>query len=613
MKVAPRWTERAIPVLCMGLVLVLHWAWLQYNTAVETWDDDAGLFRLAICFEESFRGSTEPCSAGAPYPPLMPLVTSLHFLATGARSLAGALASLWPFLLLLCGALYVGLRRAAGTMAGLAGIAMGPVVVWSLHIRGKYYTEVPLAALVVASVVALAATDRFQKRWPSAVLGIFLGLGLLTKWSFAFFLGPAAAIAVAIAIATPFQRKSHRICMTAVAIAVPLLIAGGAADRIPYGLTIGLWTAIALGAGLLFIARRSPDLVAPTGPSRWTNVGICVGLCVLIAGPWYWTYLPAMQEFLAANLAQKFHGDPLPMHMGWPFYPAVLLTRVMSSPLCLLFLTGVGVGLRRSPGPLWAWSLLALLCGIVILGLLPYRSGRYLIAGLGLIVPVVVLGLAQFRSVARVGLPILFAAGFVHQASWIPLAFGGAHLPHHLTIFTLPERDLMGNTHQGVYQAYQDLLHPRWRFLPVASPPIQRTPPSARLARLIHADSGETAHFVVVSDDAGRLNLNAMRTHMLALGPPPTSEIVSEPVQQDLNALRALQHRARHPRDQPATSQGPASPRELYIVTTWVPEHGPKRGLTRLLHAQGWSALDRNGVIEGFEPMGTTVWKAPVR
>ena len=611
MKPALRWTGWALPALCISIVLVLHLAWLTHNSSVETWADDAGLFKLAMCFTDGLAGQSEPCSAGAPYPPLVPFITSIHFLLTDERSLPNALFSLWPFLLLLCAALFSGLKRSAGTMAGLAGIAMGPVVVWSLHIRGKYYTEVPLAALIVASIVALVASEQFRNRVSSGALGILLGLGLMTKWSFAFFLGPIASLAVALSVARTFHRKQHRAIAFVATIAVPLLVAGGAANRIPFGLTMGVWLTILVAASLAFIVRRKPDVAIPSASSIWLNVGICVGLCIMVAGPWYWTYLPTMQEFLAANLSQKFHGDPLPAQMGWPFYPAVILTRVMSTPLCILFIVGAGLGLLKTRPPLLAWSLLALLSGTLILGFLPYRSGRYIVAGLGLIIPVVILGAHQIRAVSQIALPMLFAAGLMHQSSWVMLAFGGAHVPHHLAVFTLPERDLMGNTHEGVYQAYQDLLHPRWRFLPVASPPVQRTPTSAQLAHAIHDDAGSTPHFVVVKDSGGSLNLNAMRTHMLALAPPLTSEIVTESISENMQSLRTLAHRARHPRDQPATASGPAVPRQLYIVDTYSPEHGPRRSFSTLLHKQGWTAIARNGVISGFEPLATTIWKAP--
>ena len=611
MKPAPRWTGWALPALCIGIVLLLHLAWLTHNSSVETWDDDAGLFKLAMCLTDGLAGQTEPCSAGAPYPPLVPFVTSIHFSLTGVKSLPNALFSLWPFLLLLCTALFVGLKRAAGNMAGLAGITMGPVIVWSLHIRGKYYTEVPLAALVIASVVALTASDQFRNRISSITFGVLLGLGLMTKWSFAFFLGPIAAIAVALAVSQPFHSKQHRVFAFLATLAVPILIASGAANRIPFGMTIGVWLAVALCASLLYLRKRKAEWVHDSAQTQWLNVGLCVCFCIIICGPWYWTYLPTMQEFLAANLSQKFHGDPLPAHMGWPFYPAVILTRVMSTPLSILFIIGVGLSLKKSRSPLLTWSLLALLSGTLILGVLPYRSGRYIVAGLGLLAPVIVLAINHFRTVAQVALPLLFASGLAHQSSWIFLAFGGTNVPHHLSIFTLPERDLMGNTHEGVYQAYRDLLQPKWRFLPVANPPVQRIPPSAQLATRIQNDSGQTPHFVVVQDSGSGLNLNAMRTHMLALSPPGTSEIVTESIPANTQTLRTLAHRAKYPRDQPATASGPAQPRQLYIVDTYNPEQGPRSSFAKLLHNQGWTAIARNGVRSGFEPLGTTIWKAP--
>ena len=190
-----RWAW-GIAVLVVILVLIIHLGWINFHTALETWDDDAGLFRLAHCFYADATGQN--CSAGAPYPPLIPNVTALHFHMVNGMSLHDALVSLWPFVVLLCVAAFVGLRQVGGTMAGLAAITVTPVVVWSLHIRGKYYTEVPLAALVLGAVVAYCASDGFRKRYPSLLFGLFLGLGLLTKWSYAFFLGPMAAMVIVI-------------------------------------------------------------------------------------------------------------------------------------------------------------------------------------------------------------------------------------------------------------------------------------------------------------------------------------------------------------------------------------------------------------------------------
>ena len=504
---------------------------------------------------------------------------------------------------------FVGLQQIGGTMAGLAAAALGPVVVWSLHIRGKYYTEVPLAALVLGAVVAHAASDGFRKRWPSALFGVLLGLGLLTKWSYAFFMGPMATLVIVFAVWGSVQHHKVRPAVAILTGLVPLLIAGGAAGRVPFGLTIGFWLAVILIVGLATIGRKLPDWLTDDGGGRLMHIALCVGLCVAIAGPWYWTYLPNMQG-PAANLSQKFHGDPVSGLYGWPFYPSVLLTRMMSTPLLAFFVGGVALGLWPKTPPLIRWSMFSLLCGTLILGVLPYRAGRYLIAGLGLVVPLALWPLIRWKWAAKWSLPCVFAFGMAHQTSWIPLAVDGLRIPHHWPILTLPAPDLMGNTKRGIYQAYLDLLRPRWRFLPLANPPIHKEPMAQRVARQVTQDADQTPSFAVVVDRAGGLNLNAMRTHQHAMRPLPTTRIVESNAVIDTETLTSWRVRARKPRDQPATADGPAQPRQLFVVLTYPP---PKD--LRKIQCGSCVRRDLNqwvGMVffQALSPWGVTVWKA---
>ena len=580
------------------------------HTALETWDDDAGLFRLALCLEA---GSGEPCAVGAPYPPLVPWITSLFFRAAGEASLSTALLSQWPFIVLLMGALFVGMRRAAGEMAGLAALALGPVLVWSLHIRSKYYTEVPLAALCVAAVVALVASEGFRRRVPSVLFGVFLGLGLLTKWSFAFFLGPIATLVLVHTVYDAATHARFRWLAALTALSVPCFILAGAGGWMTYGLTIGVWSGVGLSVVIAWAHRTGRGWLEPGSASRLINLGLMVLAMLVIAGPWYWSYLPSMQEFLASNLAQKFHGDPVRGVMGWPFYPAVLTTRMMSTPVLFLFATGVLLAFKRGTPALVRFSLFGLLVGSLVLGVLPYRSGRYLVAGLGMLVPVVLWPLVRWPRFARVALPFTVLVSLAHQISWIPLAADGAKIPHHWPILSLPEPDLMGNTHRGIYQAYQDLLHPRWRFLPVANPPIHRITPSSRLVDAIVSDAGETPSLTMVLDPFNGLNLNAMATELAGHRPPPTTRIVAASQVMNPSNLRAWRQRARKPRDQPATASGPPVPRNLYIAVVHLPQQGPDRSQLAMLKANGFVAIDRDGVLGAFDPVGTTLWRAAGR
>jgi len=599
----------ALIVLCV----VQQGLWLSYATAVETWDDDAGLFRLATCLEDQMRGQAGACFAGAPYPPLIPSIAALHFILTGARGVDMALLSLWPWTVLLGIAVWVGVRRAAGEWAGLAAVALSPAVVWSLHIRGKFYTEVPLAAIAVACMVAWIHSEGFRKRRETLLLGLLLGLGLLTKWSFAFFLGPPMALAWAMGLAGPFRSKRLGALLGALLMGAVALLVSGASGRLMGGLVPGIGLGGVAVVAAVFLSRRDPGLIEDDGTKRWVNMALATGVILLVAGPWYLTHLGQLQAFLADNMAQKFHGDPIGAVGGSGFYPAVLLTRVLGSPLALLLVLGAVLALRPSHPPLARWCLLSLLAGAIILGALPYRAGRYLVAGLGLATPVIVIGLSGLPRVGKVGAIIVMVCGIVHQLSWIPLKSGAVQVPHHWPIFTLPEQDLFGNSRDGIAQANEDLLHPRWRFLPVASPPVTR-PVAAR--QLVQAtDRAAPGPFLlVVFDPAGRVNANSLETELLATRPSQLSSAIPGDVQPTAASLAHWQQQARHPPDTPATAQGDSS-RWLYIGTA-VPSDDPSQqsrveDLVYMLSSHGWSQVMALSIEDAFEPTAIQVWGEP--
>lgn len=602
------WAKWALLGLVM-LTVLQQLSWVEFSTAVETWDDDAGLFQLAVCVERGLRGDAQSCFAGAPYPPLIPSIAGLHFWLTGDASLTMALHSLWLWPALLCGAVFVGVRRECGVWAGLAAASMAPVIVWSLHIRGKFYTEVPLAALVVASVVCWVGTHGFRRRGDSLLLGFFLGLGLLAKWSFAFFLGPPMALAWALGFASCARLLRLRIVLASLFL---LAIAGlvlGATGAWPPGLRVAP-AVIGVGFGAtMWFRHRYPGQFHKDTTRRWVNILLATGVLLAVAGPWYWANLPGLQAFLADNMAQKYHGDRIPTLTGLPFYPAVLLTRVLGTPLALLFSLGAGAALLRGRGRgrLAVWSLFALASGAFILGVLPYRAGRYLVAGLGLVAPIAVLSVSGFPRVGRLLWPALIVTGIAHQLSWIPLKYGWVQVPHHWSLFTLPERDLFGNSARGMADAAFDLRHPRWRFLPVSSPPVGGLPAPRFILGAVSEHAGETPALIVVVDPLNKVNPNSLQTERLAVGAPPNSDAVRGDLRATERSIDHWRNQAKHPPDTPESRQNTAGTRRLYIATVRGADTAPSE-LEVLLSRRSWTAVARENVGDAWSPVVVSVW-----
>ena len=203
--------------------------------------------------------------------------------------------------------------------------------------------------------------------------------------------------------------------------------------------------------------------------------------------------------------------------------------------------------------------------------------------------------------------PVALALGLMHQLSWIPFAAGGGSLPHHWAVFTLPAPDLMGNTRHGIYAAYQDLLRPRWRFLPVPNPPVLGQSEAEWTGSAIADISGGRPSFSVVVGGS-QLNLNAASSHLAAHIPAPTSTIIAAQGALTASNLQAWRQRALRPRDQPATAHGRPMPRRLLVVLTGPYGLEPDGGHVSLLKAAGLVPLRHTGRSSGFEPVAISIW-----
>jgi Dolichyl-phosphate-mannose-protein mannosyltransferase/LmeA-like phospholipid-binding len=173
---------------------------------------DGGADRVrAILLESSF------------YPPLVPCLTGLAYFAAPVSAMT-AQAVILAFLA--AGALAVfglGRRWLGGTEAGLAAaffFATAPFVVFCLTV---YQLDLPLASMVAVALYALARSEALARaRW-CAALGVALGLGMLTKPTFATYVLPAVAWAAWTAWRTP--NRSRRLGWLAVALVIAAALA----------------------------------------------------------------------------------------------------------------------------------------------------------------------------------------------------------------------------------------------------------------------------------------------------------------------------------------------------------------------------------------------------
>ena len=194
---------RRTAVLLLGLILVcqagFHAAWFAQDARIPFWDQ-MRYWRMSEAAIAIVRGET-PGGAGAlldlhaSHPPLYGLAGALaavagdgsYAAARHVNMVLAALSTLGVFLLARCW-----LGRGASVLAAALAAAL-PYAAAFTHL---YYTENLLSVLVVFTALSLVASRDLTRYAPALTLGLLMGLGLLTKWTYPIFVGPLVLVAV---------------------------------------------------------------------------------------------------------------------------------------------------------------------------------------------------------------------------------------------------------------------------------------------------------------------------------------------------------------------------------------------------------------------------------
>lgn len=161
------------------------------------------------------------------YPPLIHFAALLFTLIDPASFGASALSiSLFAAVLVL--AVFSLTRRIGDESTGLAAAVLAVLAPATLGFSRVYLVDLPLAALVAASLATAFATDRFSSRKFSIVLGVLCGCGLLVKQTFVIYAAPAVtvyALAALVRAKGPHER-ARRLAHVGLAALACALVAG---------------------------------------------------------------------------------------------------------------------------------------------------------------------------------------------------------------------------------------------------------------------------------------------------------------------------------------------------------------------------------------------------
>jgi len=368
--------HRFLPAVSFLYLVAANLTWIARDTRPPFWDmaiHQSSALRIYEAFANlGIRAiATLPSLTGS-YPPLYQSIVAVFYAAFGRSVDAAQSANLFAIALLLVATYELGRTLLTPLAAAAAAVLVNfyPYLAW---LSRETLIDYWLTTMVALAIWMLVRTNEFSDRQRSLVFGVVCGLGMLTKWTFIFFVALPALW---------YARKNIK--NAAIAACAAAVIAG-------------YWYVHALHALTDLLATNTAGAVNEGDPRR---LSFQAAVFYIRAMEGYQLFLPLFLAFIAGAilLARKFDRAWIPVVLwivgGWlglmlfqnkdprysaPLLPAVALITAqifqrkevlvaVFMPLLLFQHYLVSFGVRRLPpavvlakgveGPLsWNWNL----------------------------------------------------------------------------------------------------------------------------------------------------------------------------------------------------------------------------------------------------------------
>jgi len=157
------------------------------------------------------------------YPPLVSYVAVPFYGVLGESPFAAFQVMSFFLVVLILSVYLIGRRMFDRSTAILAALIVcaSPIVV---EYSRMFMLDLPLASMVALSVWCLLRTDDFERPFASLIAGASLGLGMLTKWTFAFYLA-APFLYMAMRSMRVIHYRGRRVLVILASLAAAMLVA----------------------------------------------------------------------------------------------------------------------------------------------------------------------------------------------------------------------------------------------------------------------------------------------------------------------------------------------------------------------------------------------------
>jgi len=185
--------------LLIVVQIAINWSWLSTNVNVVGWDRPRHLIESLvyndILEQISLTSLFEALTYSGYYPPLFHLSIVAFYRLFGVSMDVAAMVNTVYLIILLVSAYGIG-REVGGKGVGLLTAFITSTLPMVLAMSRYTYIEFSLTAMVALSVWLLLLSEGFSHKRYSLLLGLSLGLGVLTKWTFSLFVFPSLIVVI---------------------------------------------------------------------------------------------------------------------------------------------------------------------------------------------------------------------------------------------------------------------------------------------------------------------------------------------------------------------------------------------------------------------------------
>lgn len=244
------------------------------------------------------------------YPPVPYAWSGAVYVFAGASEDTAILSQVMLLVPIIFATFFTALRLSSRPLAWAAAllVASSPTL---LHNAQQYLLDLTMAAMVAIAMYFVYACDRFQRGAASVALGAAMGLGMMSKYSFAFFLIPPW---LALLLAASWEQWRERgpagviahwllalnFCIFAVALGQKAFTVGpdpSSGDPLAFLLPPGLASLLVKAAAACLLWIPAAWVVARAFPGRaMLHAQWCFAVWLLVMSPWYLSNLGTLRE-----------------------------------------------------------------------------------------------------------------------------------------------------------------------------------------------------------------------------------------------------------------------------------------------------------------------------